>query len=47
MGVHPKKHDPKKIRVCVDFIWLNKVALTDPFYTSFADEIINEVAGHE
>ena len=22
--VHPKKHDPKKLRVCVDYRWLNK-----------------------
>ena len=47
MVVHPKKHDPKKLRVCVDSRWLNKVTLTDPFTTPFADEIINEVVGHE
>lgn len=47
MVVQPKKHDPKKIRVYVDFRWLNKVTLTNPFPTPFVDEIINEVAGHE
>ena len=26
---------------------MNKVTLTDPFLTPFADEILNEVAGHE
>ena len=47
MVVHPKKHDPKNIQVCVDFIWLNKVNLNDHFPTPFADEIIDEVTGHE
>ena len=47
MVVQPKKHDPKKLRVCVDYIWLNKATKTNPFPTSFADEIVNEVAGHE
>ena len=47
MVVQPKKHDPEKLRVCVDFRWLNKVTLIDPFPTPFADEIINEVVGHE
>ena len=47
MVVQPKKHDPKKLRFCVDFRWLNKVTLTNPFPTTFSDEIINEVAGHE
>lgn len=47
MVVHPKKHDTKKPRVYVYFRWLNKVTLTDPFPTSFVDEIINEVVGHE
>ena len=31
----------------MDFRWLNKVTLIDPFPTPFADEIINEVVGHE
>ena len=31
MVVQPMKHNPKNIRVCVDFIWLDKVTLTDPF----------------
>ena len=24
MVVQPKNHDPKKLRVCVDYRWLNK-----------------------
>ena len=44
---NPKKHDPKKFRVCVDYRWLNKDTKTDPFPTPFANEILNEVAGHE
>jgi hypothetical protein len=47
MVVQPKKHDPKKLRICVDFRGLNKLTLTDPFPTPFVDEIINEVTGHE
>jgi hypothetical protein len=47
MVVQPKKHDPKKLRICVDFRGLNKQTVTDPFPTPFADEIINEVIGHE
>ena len=47
MVVQPKKHDPKKLRVCVDYRWLNKATKTDPFPTPYADEILNEVAGHE
>ena len=47
MVIQPKKHDPKKLRICVDFRWLNRDTLTDPFPTPFADEILNEVAGHE
>ena len=47
MVVQPKKYDPKNMRVCVDFRWLNKVTLIDPFPTPFLDEIINEVVGHE
>ena len=47
MVVQPKKHDPKNLRVCVYFRWLNRVTLTNPFPTPFADEIINEVASHE
>jgi hypothetical protein len=47
MVVQPKKHDPKKLRICVDFWGLNKQTVTDPFPTPFADEIINEVVGHE
>ena len=47
MVVHPKKHDPTKLRNCVNFIELNKVTLTDPFPTPYADKILNEVVGHE
>jgi len=47
MVVKPMKHDPKRLRVRVDFLWLNRVTLTDPFPTPFEDEIINEVIGHE
>ena len=47
MAVQPKKHDPKKLRVCVNYRWLNKDTKTNPFPTPFADEILNEVAGHE
>ena len=45
--VQTKKHDPKKLRVCVDYKWLNKATKTDPFPIPYADEILNEVAGHE
>ena len=47
MVIQPKKHDPTRLRICVDFRELNKVTLTDPFPTAYADEILNEVAGHE
>ena len=47
MVVQPKKHDPKKLRVYVDYRWLNKATKTDPFPTPYANEILNEVAGHE
>ena len=47
MVVHPKKHDLTKLRICVDFRELNKVTLIDPFPTPYADEILNQVAGHE
>ena len=47
MVVQPKKHDPKKLRVCVDYRWLNKATKTEPFPTPYADEILNEVVGHE
>ena len=47
MVVQPKKHDPTKLRICVNFREINKVTLTDPFPTPYADEILNEVAGHE
>ena len=47
MVVQPKKHDSMKLNIYVDFRELNKVTLTDPFPTPNADEILNEVAGHE
>ena len=47
MVVQPKNHDPKKLRVCVDYRWLSKATKTYPFPTLFVDEILNEVAGHE
>ena len=47
MVLQPKKHDPTRLIICVDFRELNKVTLTDPFPTPYADEILNEVAGHE
>ena len=47
MVVQPKKHYSTKITIYVDFRELNKVTLTDPFPTPYADEILNEVAGHE
>ena len=47
MVIQPKKHDPKKLKIYVDFHESNKVTLIDPFPTPYADEILNEVAGHE
>ena len=47
MVVQPKKHDPKKLRVYVDYRWLNKATKTNPSPTPYADEILNEVASHE
>ena len=35
MVIQPKKHDPTKLRICVDFWDLNKVTLTYPFPTPF------------
>jgi hypothetical protein len=46
MVVQPKKHNPEKLRIYVDFQGLNKLTLMDLFPTSFTNEIINEVAGH-
>ena len=43
MVVQPKKHDPKKLRVCVEYRWLSKDSKIDPFPTPFANEIPNEV----
>ena len=47
MVFQPKKHDPTKLIIFVSFRELNKVTFTDPFPTPCADEILNEVAGHE
>lgn len=33
MVIQPKKNDPKKLQVWVNFRWLNKVTLKDPFPT--------------
>jgi hypothetical protein len=47
MVVQPKKHYPKKLRICVNFQGQNKLRVTDPFSFPFVDDIINEVARHE
>ena len=47
MVTQPKKNDPTKLRICVNFQELNKVTITYPFLTPFGDEILNEVAEHE
>jgi len=47
MVVQPKNHDPKKLQICADFRQLNKLTMTYLFPTPFANEIINEVTGHE
>ena len=47
MFIQPKKHDPIKLQIYVDFREQNKVTLTDPFPTPYADEILNEVTRHE
>jgi hypothetical protein len=46
MVMQPKKHDPKKLRICVNLRGLNKQTVIDLFQMPFADEIINEVTGH-
>ena len=47
MVIQLKKHDPTKLRICVNFRELKKVTFTDPFPTPYANEILNEVVGHE
>lgn len=47
MAIQPKKYDLEKLRIYVNFQWLNKVTIIDPFPTPFDDEIINQVVGHE
>jgi hypothetical protein len=47
MLVQPKKHDPNKLTICVNFLGLIKWTLTDPLPTPFSDEIIKKVIGHE
>lgn len=47
MVSQPKKHDPKNIRVYVDYKWLKRATMIDPFPTPFSDKILNEVPGHE
>ena len=46
-GTTTQKHDPKKLRICVNFQGINKPIVTYPFPTPFAVEIINEVTSHE
>ena len=45
MAVQPKKNDPKKLRICVDFRGMNKLTIIDPFPTLFVGEFINELMG--
>jgi hypothetical protein len=47
MVMQPKKHDPKKLRICVDFRGLNKLIVTYPFLMPFTNRIINEFMGHK
>ena len=47
MVIQLKKHDSIKLRIYVNFRELNKVTLIDIFPTPYADEILNEVVGHE
>jgi hypothetical protein len=42
-----KKHDPKKLRIYVEFRGLNKMTVTYTFPTPYADDIINEVTWHK
>ena len=44
MVVQPKKHYLTRLRICIEFRELNKVTLTNPFPTLFANQILNEVA---
>ncbi|MCO5557383.1 hypothetical protein L7F22_010946 [Adiantum nelumboides] len=43
--VVPKKNG--KLRVCVDYRMLNTQTIKDPFPLSFADMMLDEIAGHE
>jgi hypothetical protein len=45
MVVHDKKSG--KNRICVDLRKLNDACLHDPFPTSFTDEVLDNVGGHE
>ena len=47
MVFEPKKNDPKKLRVYVDFRWLNHVTLANHFHTPFVDKIVNKVERHD
>lgn len=47
MVVQPKKHYPKKLRICVDFQGLKKQTVTYAFPTPFVNKIINEVIVHK
>ena len=46
-AIQLKKHNPRKLRIYVNFWELNKVTLTDLFPTPYGHKILNEVAGHE
>ena len=41
-----EKKDSAKIRVCIDFINLNKTTTKDEYPMPIADMMINEVSGH-
>ena len=45
MVVHDKKQGG--IRICINLIKLNDACLHNPFPTSFMDEVLENVGGHE
>lgn len=45
MVIQSAKHNPKSLRICVDFRGLNILMVIDPFPTPSAHEIIDEVMG--
>ena len=46
MVIHDKKQG-RGIRICIDLRKLNDACLHDPFPTSFTDEMLENVGGHE